>query len=52
MSVSPWKVRAVEIRGTAELLVGGRPLAGSFGPEAVRIHPRKILSRGLEDAQA
>ncbi|WP_017539425.1 PPOX class F420-dependent oxidoreductase [Nocardiopsis halophila] len=52
VSVSPWEVRAVEIRGTAELLVGGHPLAESFGPEAVRIHPRKILSWGLEDTEA
>lgn len=49
VSVSPWRVRAVEIRGTAELLVGDHALTSRFGPEAIRIHPEKVFSWGLED---
>ncbi|HVA23253.1 MAG TPA: PPOX class F420-dependent oxidoreductase, partial [Chloroflexota bacterium] len=37
----PWQPRGVEVRGEAEAL---------DGPEAlVRIHPRRIVSWGLED---
>jgi pyridoxamine 5'-phosphate oxidase family protein len=48
-SVRPWKVRFVEIRGTAELLTDSRALGPGFAPEVIRIHPEKILSHGLDD---
>ncbi|WP_370416893.1 PPOX class F420-dependent oxidoreductase [Streptomyces fradiae] len=46
-TVRPWRVRGVEIRGEAELLVGPY-----FSEEVIRIHPRRIHSWGLEDFQA
>ncbi|XVU23036.1 PPOX class F420-dependent oxidoreductase [Actinoplanes sp. CA-054009] len=36
-SVDPWRVRCVEIRGTAEAI-----------GEIIRIHPRRIISFGLD----
>ncbi|MEV4348808.1 PPOX class F420-dependent oxidoreductase [Actinoplanes sp. NPDC049596] len=36
-SVDPWRVRCVEIRGTAEAI-----------GEIIRIHPRRVLSFGLD----
>ena len=39
-SVSPWRPRAVEVRGRAEAL---------RGPEAlIRIHPERVVSWGIE----
>lgn len=48
-SVRPWRVRGVEIRGEAELLTGSHELGALFSEEVVRIHPRWVLSWGLED---
>ena len=47
-SVSPWRVRCLEIRGTAEALE--EPADSAYGnPEPIiRIHPRRILGFGLE----
>jgi pyridoxamine 5'-phosphate oxidase family protein len=42
-SVDPWRVRCLEIRGVAEAL---RP-AGSGA--IIRIHPRRIISFGIDD---
>ncbi|MFH9727266.1 PPOX class F420-dependent oxidoreductase [Streptomyces sp. NPDC017254] len=49
-SVRPWRVRGVEIRGEAELLVGPHDLGAHFSEEVIRIRPRRIHSWGLEDA--
>ena len=49
-SFDPWKVRGIEIRGDAEALTGQEPYLGGFSGEIVRIHPRRILSWGLNDA--
>ncbi|MEU0842153.1 PPOX class F420-dependent oxidoreductase [Streptomyces sp. NPDC005962] len=49
VSVTPWKVRFIEIRGTAELLVGPHDLGARFSPEVIRIHPEKIHRWGLDD---
>ncbi|MEV5974662.1 PPOX class F420-dependent oxidoreductase [Streptomyces sp. NPDC051921] len=49
-SVRPWRVRGVEIRGEAELLVGPHRLGPYFSEEVIRIHPRRIHSWGLEGA--
>ncbi|MEV6344218.1 PPOX class F420-dependent oxidoreductase [Actinoplanes sp. NPDC051851] len=44
ISVNPWRPRMVEIRGTAELLVGPHDLGEHFSPEVIRIHPEKIIT--------
>ncbi len=49
VSVSPWKPRFVEIRGTAELLTGADALGPGLSPEVIRIHPHTIHSWGLDD---
>ncbi|GAB6904047.1 PPOX class F420-dependent oxidoreductase [Kineosporia succinea] len=46
-SVKPWRVRMVEIRGTAEALRGVTLDDGTTG-ELIRIHPRRIISFGLD----
>ncbi|MFB4193552.1 PPOX class F420-dependent oxidoreductase [Streptomyces carpaticus] len=48
-SVHPWRVRGVEIRGVAQLLVGERDLGPGFSPEVIRLHPRRVISWGLPD---
>ena len=40
-SVDPWRPRGVEVRGRAEAIDGERPL--------IRIHPERVVSRGLGD---
>ena len=48
-SVSPWRPRFIEIRGTAEILpTGGEAIGPGFDPEIFRIHPRRIVSGGIE----
>jgi pyridoxamine 5'-phosphate oxidase family protein len=47
-SVNPWHVRGVEIRGDAEALTGQQPYLPGFSGELIRIHPRRIISWGLE----
>ncbi|MGW7051676.1 PPOX class F420-dependent oxidoreductase [Streptomyces sp. NPDC054887] len=48
VSLSPWAVRGVDIRGEAELLTGPHELGPHFSEELIRIHPRKIHSWGLD----
>ncbi|WP_371655347.1 MULTISPECIES: PPOX class F420-dependent oxidoreductase [unclassified Streptomyces] len=50
VSVRPWRVRGVEIRGEAELLTGPHELGPHFSEELIRIRPGKIHSWGLDDA--
>jgi pyridoxamine 5'-phosphate oxidase family protein len=47
-SVNPWQVRGVEIRGTAEALQDTTPPRPGFSREVIRIHPRRILSWGID----
>ncbi|MFE4956853.1 PPOX class F420-dependent oxidoreductase [Streptomyces sp. NPDC056653] len=47
-SVTPWKPRFVEIRGTAELLTSSDALGPGFSPEVIRIHPHAVHSWGLD----
>ncbi len=42
-STTPWRPRAVEVRGRAETLTHPRPM--------IRIHPERIVSWGIEDAR-
>ena len=44
-SLDPWRVRCLEIRGHAEAITSP---AGSGDP-IIRIHPRRIISFGIED---
>jgi pyridoxamine 5'-phosphate oxidase family protein len=47
----PWQPRALEVRGTAELLPNELPAAAFPGvrPGVIRIHPRRILVFGIEE---
>jgi pyridoxamine 5'-phosphate oxidase family protein len=45
VSVQPWRVRCLEIRGVAEAIGASE----SSGP-IIRIHPRRIISFGLENS--
>jgi pyridoxamine 5'-phosphate oxidase family protein len=47
-SVSPWRVRGIEVRGEAEVLdSGGSELGPGFAPEMFKITPQRIVSWGL-----
>ncbi|WP_406195510.1 PPOX class F420-dependent oxidoreductase [Streptomyces sp. NBC_01017] len=48
VSVRPWRVRGIEIRGDAELLTGPHELGPHFSEEVIRIRPRWVRSWGLE----
>ncbi|ATL31399.1 PPOX class F420-dependent oxidoreductase [Streptomyces formicae] len=48
VSVTPWRVRGVEIRGRAELLTGPHDLGPHFSEELIRVHPEWIHSWGLD----
>ncbi|SFD97388.1 pyridoxamine 5'-phosphate oxidase family protein [Actinacidiphila alni] len=47
-SVDPWTVRGVEIRGTAEQVVGPHDLGAHLSQELIRIRPYRIIGWGLE----
>ncbi len=47
-SVRPWRVRGVEIRGRAEALSDWQPPYAGYSREAIRIHPMRIISWGLD----
>jgi pyridoxamine 5'-phosphate oxidase family protein len=51
-SYQPWKVRCVEIRGTAEALTNQPTHLPGFSGEIIRIHPRRVIAFGLDDAPA
>ena len=48
VSVNPWKVRGIEIRGEAEMLMtGGQSIVPGFDPEMFRIRPKRVVSWGI-----
>jgi pyridoxamine 5'-phosphate oxidase family protein len=47
VSVSPWVVRGIEVRGTAEALTGQTPPSRYWSAEVIRIHPRRIITWGI-----
>ena len=48
VSVNPWKVRGIEIRGEAEILMtGGQSIVPGFDPEMFRIRPKRVVSWGI-----
>ncbi|MFQ6325978.1 MULTISPECIES: PPOX class F420-dependent oxidoreductase [unclassified Nocardia] len=50
VSVQPWRVRCLEIRGTAEALTGVQSyIDGEIG-ELIRIHPHRIIAFGLVES--
>ena len=51
-SVRPWRVRGVEIRGRAEQVEDWEAPYAGYARQAIRIHPERIVSWGLEDLAA
>jgi len=51
VSVQPWKVRGIEIRGEAEILMaGGETVVRGFDSAMFRITPKRIVSWGINPA--
>ena len=51
-SVDPWRVRGLEIRGTAEVHeTGGERIGPGFDGTWIRIRPRRIVSWGIDTDQ-
>jgi pyridoxamine 5'-phosphate oxidase family protein len=48
VSVDPWTVRGVEIRGTAEALEGAEPPLPGMSGDIIRVHPRRIIAWGVD----
>lgn len=48
VSVDPWRVRGVEVRGQAEALEEGAPAMAGMSREVIRIHPQRIISWGID----
>ena len=48
-SVRPWRVRGVEIRGRAETVDGWQGPYAGYSRQAIRIHPLRVISWGLEE---
>lgn len=48
-STNPWRVRCLEIRGTAEALTGVNLPDNHFDDAVIRIHPKRIIALGVED---
>jgi pyridoxamine 5'-phosphate oxidase family protein len=45
----PWRPRGVEVRGRAEVQSkGGKEIMENFAEEMIRIHPRRIVSWGVD----
>jgi pyridoxamine 5'-phosphate oxidase family protein len=55
VSRDPWRVRCLEIRGTAELAESGEkrtgPIDDTIDTAIIRITPRRIISFGIDDAR-
>lgn len=51
VSRQPWRVRGVEIRGDAEALDGQEPMGPGYSAELIRIHPRRVISWGVEPGE-
>jgi len=53
VSVNPWRVRGIEVRGAVQVLEsGGTALGPGFSPEMFRITPKRIVSWGLGEHMA
>src|SRR5919202_6305005 len=52
LSLQPWRVRGIEVRGEAEMLQsGGKTVAPFFDDEMFRIKPRRVYSWGLVEGE-
>jgi pyridoxamine 5'-phosphate oxidase family protein len=47
-SLEPWRVRCLEIRGRAEAIAAPTDSAVPFPSAIIRIHPRQIISFGID----
>jgi pyridoxamine 5'-phosphate oxidase family protein len=47
VSVDPWRVRGLEIRGKAAALTDQEPPQPYLSREVIRIHPKRIISWGI-----
>ena len=53
VSLQPWTVRGIEIRGEVEILpTGGAAIVPSFDPEMFRLRPKRIISWGIDGAMS
>ena len=51
VSVQPWKVRGIEIRGAIEIVPSaGSALGPGFDAEMFRLRPKRIVSWGIDGA--
>lgn len=51
VSLNPWRVRGIEIRGQADVLeTGGQTIIPDFAPEMFRIRPKRIVSWGMDES--
>ncbi|MFD3707031.1 PPOX class F420-dependent oxidoreductase [Nocardia sp. NPDC058658] len=48
VSVEPYEIRGIEIRGTAEALLDEQPPFPHQEPAIIRIHPDRIISWGID----
>ncbi|WP_405178097.1 PPOX class F420-dependent oxidoreductase [Nocardia sp. NBC_01377] len=51
-SVRPWRVRCLEIRGTAKALTDVQPYMEGVSREMIRIRPDRVIAFGLEGEPA
>ncbi|WP_328387938.1 PPOX class F420-dependent oxidoreductase [Nocardia sp. NBC_00416] len=51
-SAQPWRVRCLEIRGTAEALTDTVTYIGPGESELIRIHPDRVISFGIDGVTA
>jgi pyridoxamine 5'-phosphate oxidase family protein len=49
VSTQPWRVRFLEVRGTAEAVETAGPAADPGDASVIRIRPTRILSFGIEE---
>ncbi len=49
LSLDPWRVRFLEIRGTAEAVPSDHHEEGGPDTAVIRIHPARVLSFGVEE---
>ncbi len=50
-STNPWMPRCLEVRGWAEALSGVETVNAHFSAEAIRVHPTKLVSFGINTVQ-
>jgi pyridoxamine 5'-phosphate oxidase family protein len=50
-SRSPWRVRCLEIRGTAEQAEAGGSTGDGLDTAIIRITPKRIISFGIDDTE-